>query len=428
MRLGEAMVKEGLITNDVLAKALERQIIFGGRLGTNLVEMGVINEETLAKFLARVLRVPYAEPASFEDVDADVLDAMPKELAEKYTAFPIKRERNRLHLAMKDPNDMVVVDELRFIVGLDIRPYIASEMRIVFALEKYYGIKRDLRYVAVKGEEHTFDSHPGKAAPKAAAAPIEDVPEEEYLGDESQTEVYAQGLFAQAVPEPAIPAPAAHAEPPAPPAPPAHEAAFPRPEPAMTAPPPVAPPPVAAGQGPAQPVREEPARVHRPAAKAKSPYEILASPDDREQIAGAVIDAALGDVSRAALFMVKGAVLTGWRAAGQGLDDRVISSVSIDMAKPTLFKDVVEDKLFYKGPILQIPQNRELLERMGGQTPQEVVACPLIIKGKVVGVLYGDNGQGSMLTGDMERLGGLMAKASMSLEILILKTKILAGE
>ena len=68
MRLGEAMVKEGLITNDILARALERQIIFGGRLGTNLVEMGAISEENLAKFLSKTLHVPYAEPAQFENI------------------------------------------------------------------------------------------------------------------------------------------------------------------------------------------------------------------------------------------------------------------------------------------------------------------------------------------------------------------------
>ena len=94
MRLGEAMVKEGLITNDILARALERQIIFGGRLGTNLVEMGAISEENLAKFLSKTLHVPYAEPAQFENVPQDALDAFPGELASKYTAFPILKERS----------------------------------------------------------------------------------------------------------------------------------------------------------------------------------------------------------------------------------------------------------------------------------------------------------------------------------------------
>src|SRR3990172_6425681 len=112
------MVKEGLITNDQLAKALERQIIFGGRLGTNLVEMGAVSEETLARYLSKALGVPYADPEKFKDVPQEVRDALPPELAEKYTAFPIAKERSRLHLAMKDPKDMAALDDLQFIVCL----------------------------------------------------------------------------------------------------------------------------------------------------------------------------------------------------------------------------------------------------------------------------------------------------------------------
>jgi len=422
------MVKEGLITNGVLAKALERQIIFGGRLGTNLVEMGAINEETLAKFLAKVLRVPYAEPASFEDVSPEVLEAMPRELAEKYTAFPIRRERTRLHMAMKDPNDIAIVDELRFIVGLDIRPYIASEMRIVFALEKYYGIKRDLRYVAVKGEEHTFDSMP--AAP-SQPAPAKEPSGEEYLGDESQAGIYASNFMddaERAVEEP--PPPAA-----------AHEFAGTQAKPPeiMTAP--VQTPPAHTPAAPAQSGQAGPAPAPRPSipepppaapmtdtGAQTDPYQVLASPGDREQVADAVVGAATRELARAALFMVKGPVLTGWRAAGQGLSDRMVTPLRISLAEPTLFKEVVEDKSTYKGPVLALPQNQALLSSLGGAVPLDAVAFPLVIKGKVVGALYCDNGEGKMVTGNLERLGALMVKASMSLEILILKTKILAGE
>ena len=156
------MVKEGLITNDTLARSLERQIIFGGRLGTNLVEMGAISEENLARFLGKVLGVPYAEPAQFEEVSQDALDAVKAELVQKYIIFPLKKERSRLHLAMKDPNDIALVDELRFVLGTEIKGYIASEIRIVYALEKYYGIKRNLRYVSILEDEETWGA---KSAP-----------------------------------------------------------------------------------------------------------------------------------------------------------------------------------------------------------------------------------------------------------------------
>lgn len=406
MRLGEAMVKEGLINNDILARALERQIIFGGRLGTNLVEMGAISEENLAKFLSKTLHVPYAEPSQFENVPQEALDAFPSELASKYTACPIGKERSRIHLAMKDPNDIAGLDEIRFITGLDPKAYIASEIRIVFALEKYYGIKRDLRYISLLDEDKPQAPPPvfkapvfAQPAPKAAPAPLPKPPEpEHFLGDESQVEAYTFHDTALKYEQEAPP------EPKAPPAP--------KPEPVHVAPPSVAQVPAA------------PDIIKKEVPGTASPYEALASPTDREHIAEALLAGALRHLSRAALFLVKGNVVTGWKAGGAGLDTGKVAAITVALDGQSIFKEAVEEKSNYKGPVLRVPLNVQLLDSLGGVYPQEAIACPLVIKGKVVSVLYGDNGQDSMIK-NVEELIGLMAKGSMSLEILILKNKIL---
>ena len=75
-------------------------------------------------------------------IGEETISAISKEMAEKYKAIPFKKDKNRLHMAMLDPKDMKAVDEFRFISGYDIIPYAASELRILYALEKYYGIKR----------------------------------------------------------------------------------------------------------------------------------------------------------------------------------------------------------------------------------------------------------------------------------------------
>ncbi|MGA2193273.1 MAG: hypothetical protein ABSG42_07880, partial [Nitrospirota bacterium] len=143
--------------------------------------------------------------------------------------------------------------------------------------------------------------------------------------------------------------------------------------------------------------------------------------------AEAVLLAARRDVSRAALFLIKDGALTGWKSAGMEHAARGIGGISISLGSPGIFKAVVEDKVFYKGPIPSAPQNDALLESFGGARPLDVLACPLVIKDKVVAVLYGDNGGGSTV-GDVKRLKALMTKASMALEILILKTKILSDD
>ncbi len=153
MKLGEAMVKNSLITRDQLKQALERQVIFGGRIGTNILELGVITEGDMLSFLSSYLKVPAAKPSDLNDIDAEVIASISRELAEKYKGMPFRKDRNRLHVAMLDPREIASIDEMRFLTGSDIIPYIITDLRMYYCLEKYYGIKRDLRYISVLGKE-----------------------------------------------------------------------------------------------------------------------------------------------------------------------------------------------------------------------------------------------------------------------------------
>lgn len=165
MKVGEALVKEGLITRPQLELALQRQVQFGGRIGTNLLEMRIVGEDELTKFLSRYFRVPPISPELITSIEEEVLSAVNKEIVEKYKILPLKKERSRLHTAALNPNNVKEIDELRFITGLDIIPYVITELRLLYALEKYYGIKRELRYISVtdrfdtekKPEEDSID-------------------------------------------------------------------------------------------------------------------------------------------------------------------------------------------------------------------------------------------------------------------------------
>ena len=153
VKLGEAMVRDSLITRDQLKLALERQVIFGGRIGTNIVELGILKEKELASFLSRFFKVPAVDAAQLSSVDEETISCISRELAEKYKMVPFKKERNKLHVAMQDPRSMASIDELRFITGYDIIPYIITELRLLYALEKYYGTERDLRYISTFAKE-----------------------------------------------------------------------------------------------------------------------------------------------------------------------------------------------------------------------------------------------------------------------------------
>lgn len=147
--LGQLLVEKGLVNEKVLSDALQRQVIFGGRLGTNLLEMGVISEDALMKMLALQYNIPYAEPRHFEEIPREVLDSIPKELLSKHQIVPLALDGHRITLAMIDPHKLDIVDEVAFQTNMVVQTVVASEVRIVEALERFYGIRREARYIAV---------------------------------------------------------------------------------------------------------------------------------------------------------------------------------------------------------------------------------------------------------------------------------------
>jgi hypothetical protein len=149
MKVGEALVKDGLITREQLERALQRQVQFGGRIGTNIVELKLLGEDELTKFLGRFFKIPPISPDMIVSIEEEVVNSVSPEIVDKYKILPFRKERSRLHAALLNPKDIKAMDELRFITGYDIVPYVIAELRLLYALEKYYGIKRELRYISV---------------------------------------------------------------------------------------------------------------------------------------------------------------------------------------------------------------------------------------------------------------------------------------
>jgi hypothetical protein len=168
-RLGEHLVKAGKISEAQLVSVLERQVMMGGRLGTNLIELGYLTEQELTDFLSKKLNIPYATADDFKNIDPKVVKRVPSEVSRKYRMMPLRQDRNALIVAMVDPTDLEATSELSFITSCIIRPYVATEARIQYAHETYYGIIRQLRYVSVLDEERKEKT--GKTGIKVEDAP-----------------------------------------------------------------------------------------------------------------------------------------------------------------------------------------------------------------------------------------------------------------
>ena len=135
-------MREGLITREALDRALQEQKTTGMRVGYNLVKLGFINEVELTRMLARQFRMPAVDLTNFE-VDARIAKLIPAELAQRHLVLPLKREGRTLTVAMADPSDLGVIDDLKFITRYDIFPVIAGEYTLRNAVDKHYGENTD---------------------------------------------------------------------------------------------------------------------------------------------------------------------------------------------------------------------------------------------------------------------------------------------
>jgi len=138
VRLGEILVKESLITQDQLQKALEFQRVNGGKLGSCLTKMGFITDDDITGVLSRQYGVPSINLKYYE-IDPNVIRLIPQDTATRYQVVPLSRVGSVLTIAMTDPTNVFAMDDVKFMTGFNVEPVVASETAIADAISRFYG-------------------------------------------------------------------------------------------------------------------------------------------------------------------------------------------------------------------------------------------------------------------------------------------------
>jgi type IV pilus assembly protein PilB len=137
-RIGDLLLREGLITREQLEKALAEQKQNGTRVGYNLIKLGYIQELELVRQLAKQYKMNAVDLSKF-NVDPKIAKLIPTDLATKNLVIPLKRDGRQLTVAMADPTNLGVLEDLKFITRYDIFPVIAGEFTLKALIEKVYG-------------------------------------------------------------------------------------------------------------------------------------------------------------------------------------------------------------------------------------------------------------------------------------------------
>jgi hypothetical protein len=382
LKLGELLINEGLLTNEQLEEALKCQVIFGIKLGSSLIELGFIDEISLVKLLSKKLGVPAVTQKELTEIPHSIYSLLPSAVAEKYRALPFKLENRRLSVAMSDPTDFKAIDEISFVTGHIIQPFIAPDINVSFALEKYYQIKRDMRYIRVSGGGF---KRPPQTKPEPAQKTAQPLHEKTLHDPIAVTYQKEDGELLN------IEIPAEFE-----------------------------------GFGDLPDLPEE---FFTPSDKLDR-YTIdalsldFASARERDDIADVFIKYLGQEFSKGGLFIVRGTVAVGWRAIVDGNKVSGFDAVSIELKAQSVLSSVLNESRYFMGPLAATAGNDPIIKALQFTASDIILALPVIMLKKVVAVV--------IVSAEMEALGKrlqelqkLVYKASLAFEMLIIKNKIL---
>jgi len=138
-RLGDLLVDAKVITEEQLQDALSRKES-GERLGDVLIRDHLVTEQTLIEVLEFQLGIPHVSLGQFP-IDPDIIQLVPKEIAKRYLLVPLRKEKNKLFIAMADPMDYFAIEEVRMLTGFKVEPCIATKQDIYKTISKYYELQ-----------------------------------------------------------------------------------------------------------------------------------------------------------------------------------------------------------------------------------------------------------------------------------------------
>jgi hypothetical protein len=373
MKVGSMLVQEGIISEAQLEEALRNKVIFGGKLGTNLIELGYITADVLSNALSRHSGFPKADPSQLHSIPAGVIAAITAETAKKYQVIPISLDKKRLTVAMSNPCDLEAIDKLSFMTGMYINPVVIPELLLIMALERYYKIRRETRYIAIakdmRRDPRAEDAHGINEIPAPKAKAEEKVAEEEFIEIPE-----FDGFDKVEIPEP--PEPEIH---------------IPTPE------------------------------------EIKEAYNLtdmctaLAAATTRDQIGEALMEYLRLRHLRTALFLPKEPTLTGWLAAGENGYLENFSEVRLEMQPPSSFLQVIESKNFCMGQLLS-PTDLKAASAIGAQD-NPAILLPIVLMNRVVAIICVVDTL-ERLTRSLNELQKIAVKSAMAFEILIMRNKI----
>ena len=421
-KLGERLIEKRLITEEQLEQVLKSQLIHGGHLGTCLVEFGLIDEESLGSTLGEMFGAPYAPAAMLQNAPEQAIRSLPCRVVEMHHVIPFQVQDKNLHVAMINPCDLRAIDELSFVSGFRITPWISPEIRIFQAMERFYGVPRRMRYITIC---QTIDGTPlkGQGAGSGAGSPSESgsshansplaAQSDGENGDGVENDpglVGPQGAGREAIGEGASAL---------------DDYGYGRPWQE------IAEELDESDEEEAAPAPRRPTSATR-ARKERSPSaprtleetaRLLCQAESKHDLANAVLGYTAGRMERAMLLSVNGDTVSVWDARGISGESRGRPKTKLSITSEGIF-ELLFGNDYYRGDLPRDTRYLGFYGKLRIQVPEEVLLVPVHYNDRLVSLFYGDGGVNGRIQGEIEPYLRLFRMLSRAIALVIVKKRI----
>ncbi len=152
IRIGDLLVKNGIITEEQLNKALATQKLQGGKLGNTLVELGYVTSMQFLEFLAEQLKISYVDLKRY-NYNEETVKLLPETAARRFRAMVLKDEGSQLLVGMADPTDLYGYDELCKILKRPVVMAVIRETDLLRTLDTVYRRTQEIESIAGELDE-----------------------------------------------------------------------------------------------------------------------------------------------------------------------------------------------------------------------------------------------------------------------------------
>jgi hypothetical protein len=469
--LSSLLVQDQVVSVKTLEQAFRRQVIYGGLLDTNLLELSALEEGVLVQYLARSAGVGVPPAWALERVDPEAMKLIAPAIATERAMVPVQVDGRSLRVVCTEELDRAFLDHLGFTLSLLVEPWVVPEVRLHQALERAYGVSMSPRFQALatklgpvkRPEGSAVDA--SRAAPAVAVAPVVSVARGEATAPApapaAQRAVSAAAppgtsdrasapgarrlrlsaetasLLASLDSESAAEGPAAVGA-----TPETGTASLTAPGVAATDLGATAPAPAPAASAPAAMVASFPAAAAGAAARragggvtgvrldeARVEWTLsdLTTALGRAASRDEILDAALRYTGKffqaVALFVVFGEHATAYAGLGLAVPLDELKRTASELARPSFLQRAFNAKRFYLGPAPADDESFALLARLGRKLPRTIFVLPVLIKKRVVALVYGDNDFHQVKIDHVRELMPMAEEVTWAFERLLLARK-----